>query len=187
MIFTDTHGNGNGLNDLYIACDTHAETELVRRIAKRLEVELRSFSPNPESDWFGKKCFDIPFREDLREHFKLVMRSDYMEDPKALHHDYYFQFVTDQTILQVKSRIGIKRLKTLDKHLNGHYKHSNGGRGGWIWDTFTIHAALLNQCSSGGISPSDRTCIAKAAAKQILFDAGYSLKGETWQLDSEGK
>ena len=185
MIMTDTHGNGNGLNDLYIACDTHAETELVRRIAKRLGVKLRRFSPNPESDWVGKKCFDIPFREDLREHFKLITRSDYMEDAKNLHHAYHFQFATDCTKCEVLSRIGIGRLKTLDKHLNGYFKHTNGGSGGWIWDTFTIHAALLKECSSGGISMADRTCIAKAAARQILKDEGYILKGDKWQLENE--
>ena len=117
MIETTTHGNGNELDDLYIACDTHAETELVHRIAKRLNVTLRSFSPNPESDWFGKKCFDVPFRSDLQEHFKLILRVDYMEDAKTLHHEYYFQFVTDQTIREIKSRIGIERLKTLDLSL----------------------------------------------------------------------
>ena len=182
MIFTDVHGNGNGLNDLLIACDTHAETELLRRIAKRLNVELDSFSPSPNSDWAGKTCFEIPFREDLRKHFKLITRSDYMEDSKALFHDYHFQFVTESTILEVESRIGIDRLKTLDNHLNGHYTHSNGGRGGWIWDTFPIHAALLVECSSVGISMADRTCIAKAAARQILTDNGYVLNGEQWQL-----
>ena len=110
-----------------------------------------------------------------------------MDNAKTLHHDYHFQFATEATIREVASRIGIDRLKTLDKHLNGYFKHSNGGRGGWIWDTFTIHADLLRQCSSGGISMSDRTCIAKAAAKQILMDNGYIFNGSEWQLDCENK
>ena len=46
MSFTDTHGNGNGLNDLFIACDTHAEAELIQRIATRLDVKLKRLSPN---------------------------------------------------------------------------------------------------------------------------------------------
>lgn len=102
-----------------------------------------------------------------------ITRKDYMENSSVLHHDYYLQFVTQSTIDFVKSRIGMTRLlASKDKHLNDICKHSRGGAGSWIWDFAPINIALareLGEVSKGALpSPSTHTCIAKAAARELI-------------------
>ena len=59
---TNTHGNGNGMDDLYILPDSHEESQ---RIVKYLRKTDRSFywsrSDVEEHEWHGRSFIDIPF------------------------------------------------------------------------------------------------------------------------------
>jgi hypothetical protein len=64
----DTHGNGNGLDDLYILPEN--EDEKVKVVFFLMENH-RGFQYSRSNvkgqDWYGKTFIDIPFGESLRE------------------------------------------------------------------------------------------------------------------------
>jgi len=96
-----------------------------------------------------------------------ITRTEYMENSSELHHAYYSQFVTPQTIAFVKSRIGLKRLQASTcEHLNDVVKWEQGGRT-WLWDRSPINSTLAKELGEGN-SQTTRTCVGKAAARIIL-------------------
>ncbi len=106
----------------------------------------------------------------------MLTRQDYMKDSSNLHHKYYSQFVTNNTLQFVRSSIGMDKIRaSTDPHLNDIVKHSHGGAGGWIWDYSPINLDLARECNevSVGCLPSQSTCtcIGKAAAR-ILLEKG---------------
>lgn len=58
----DSHGNGNGLNDLHILPETQSEHELIKQFAKDNGLMLsRSFGNVEGHIWYGKTFYEIPF------------------------------------------------------------------------------------------------------------------------------
>ena len=97
-----------------------------------------------------------------------ITRKEYMKDSSNKFNDYYAQFITPSTIDFIESEIGIEKLKTSKcEHLNDLYSHSNGGAGGWIWDTTPYNYELARELGEGN-SPSTHTCIGKVCARQLL-------------------
>lgn len=63
-----THGNGNGLDDLYILPESSIEFEKLVGWAKQNNIRLLGFMGNVKgSDWYGKAGFEIPFGESFQE------------------------------------------------------------------------------------------------------------------------
>lgn len=104
---------------------------------------------------------------------KKITRSDYMNNSKELHHEYYLQFATKSTfdfILRSLTVDEIKEaLKNGDEHLNEiKIPYNNMGSGGrWWWDDAPINVELLKQLGENN-SPATHTCVAKAAAKMLV-------------------
>ena len=96
-----------------------------------------------------------------------ITRTEYMENASELHHKFFSQFVTPQTIAFVKSQIGLKRLQASTcEHLNDVVQWEQGGRT-WLWDRTPINTTLVKELGEG-TSQSTRTCVGKAAARIIL-------------------
>lgn len=97
----------------------------------------------------------------------MITRSQYMENSSELHHAYYSQFVTKDTISFVDSHIGLERLQASeDQHLNDVVRWENGGRS-WLWDRTPVNAELARELGEG-LCDSTRTCVGKAAARIML-------------------
>jgi hypothetical protein len=63
---TSTHGNGRGLNDLYILPDDSEESEKITDYLQKREIPYSwSFSDVAGQEWYGKRFIDIPFGESL--------------------------------------------------------------------------------------------------------------------------
>jgi hypothetical protein len=61
---THTHGNGNGLNDLYILPDNADESQRITQYLKSREIGYEwSFSDVEGQDWHGRRFIEIPFGE----------------------------------------------------------------------------------------------------------------------------
>lgn len=64
---TTTHGNGRGLDDLYILPDDASEwSQIVGYLKSRSIAYQHSLSDVEGQDWFGKQFIEIPFGEGLR-------------------------------------------------------------------------------------------------------------------------
>jgi hypothetical protein len=99
-----------------------------------------------------------------------ITRTEYIENSSELHHAYYSQFVTPQTIAFVNSQIGLKKLKASDDpHLNDVARWEQGGKT-WLWDRSPINTTLAKELGEGS-SMSTHTCVGKAAARIILEEA----------------
>lgn len=93
-----------------------------------------------------------------------------MENPSELHNEYYLQFATAESERFVLSNIGLDRLRTSkDKYFNDIIKHSNGGRGGWIWDETPMKMTLARELGESNCQ-STRTCVGKAVATKLLAE-----------------
>lgn len=102
----------------------------------------------------------------------MITREQYMADSAALHFAYFSQFVTPQTLAFVKSAIGLDNLRKAKdpEHLNGvpGVEWSADGMH-WVWDRSPVNAQRLAVC--GEINSANvRTCVGKAAAKQLLSE-----------------
>ncbi len=96
---------------------------------------------------------------------EIITRAQYMENSSELHHDYYFQFVTEATKQFVLNRIGMaKLLASTDGHLNDTATMESGR---WIWDSSPINTALLKEAGEQN-TPSTHTCVGKAAARWLI-------------------
>lgn len=63
---TTTHGNGNGLDDLYILPDNEQERQRIADYLKSIGIRYEwSFSDVEGQDWHGKHFFELPFGEGL--------------------------------------------------------------------------------------------------------------------------
>lgn len=61
----NTHGNGNGLNDLYLAFEPN-ESEKIAAVKCYLKEQGRTFSYFVgDAEFKGKICIEVPFSEDL--------------------------------------------------------------------------------------------------------------------------
>ena len=61
---TDTHGNGNGLNDLYVLCETIYESGMVLAYLKKHNLSHSlSFSNVKGQAWYGKQFMIVNFAE----------------------------------------------------------------------------------------------------------------------------
>lgn len=100
----------------------------------------------------------------------MITRQQYMSG-EFTHHDYYAQFITEGTKKYVLATFGMdKLLASNDEHLNDLCKHSNGGRGNWLWDFAPINRDLLLK-SGGSYSYASITCVAKACAKNLIEES----------------
>jgi hypothetical protein len=62
---TSTHGNGNGLDNLYILPDTNEEQQVIENWLRARSVGFRKvWSTVPADIWTRKEFLDVPFRED---------------------------------------------------------------------------------------------------------------------------
>ena len=60
----DSHGNGNGLNDLYILPETEEETKKVMRYIEDNGLSYQWSRANVQGhEWYGKRFIEIPFGE----------------------------------------------------------------------------------------------------------------------------
>lgn len=63
---TATHGNGRGINDLYILPDNEQERQRIADYLKSRDILYEwSFSDVEGQDWHGRHFFDLPFGEGL--------------------------------------------------------------------------------------------------------------------------
>lgn len=63
---TSTHGNGRGLNDLYILPDDAAEGDCIVRYLKARGMGFQwSHSDVEGQEWYGKRFIEIPFGEGM--------------------------------------------------------------------------------------------------------------------------
>lgn len=61
---THTHGNGNGLDDLYILPDNHGEQRVITRWLLDHGIRYQwSYSNVEGQDWHGSHFIEIPFGE----------------------------------------------------------------------------------------------------------------------------
>jgi hypothetical protein len=70
----NTHGNGNGLNDLYILPASLAEASTITLL---LALQGRSFSWSyanvPGHAWYGKRFIEVPFGEALQSELSVAL------------------------------------------------------------------------------------------------------------------
>ena len=108
----------------------------------------------------------------------MFTRRDYCPDNKCTHEQYFTQFVTPKIKAAVRNYFGVARLlASTDPHLNdialsewdmfcGYNQFRNELRPNLC---FASIIPLLKQANGdGGCSPSDFTCIAKQAAREII-------------------
>lgn len=63
---TDKHGNGNGLDDLYILPDDEAESKRITDYLAARNIGFGWSTSDVEGqEWYGKRFIDIPFGEGL--------------------------------------------------------------------------------------------------------------------------
>lgn len=104
-----------------------------------------------------------------------ITRADYMANAKELHHVYYLQFATESTKKFILNSLTIEQIKEAlnngDEHLNKiKIPFNNIGQGGsWWWDNAPIKAELLKELGESN-TPSTRTCVAKALAKNLVLE-----------------
>lgn len=73
-----THGNGNGLDDLYVMPESTEDREKIKEVVKQARDAGEIWPKNghwcrsdvPESDWYGRMFYEIPFGESLRARFE---------------------------------------------------------------------------------------------------------------------
>jgi hypothetical protein len=82
----------------------------------------------------------------------------------VLHHDYYTQFITTETLDFVRADIGLEKLFASEcENLNDVVEWEQGGRT-WLWDRTPINTAILARAGESD-TRSTRTCVGKAAAR----------------------
>jgi hypothetical protein len=98
-----------------------------------------------------------------------ITREQYIKSKEdGIHHAYYSQFVTENTMHFVKDRIGLAKIRASKcKHFNDVVKMV--GRRGWVWDFTPVNVALARQLGEG-LSLSTHTCVGKAAARMLIAD-----------------
>jgi hypothetical protein len=102
----------------------------------------------------------------------IFTRKQYM-NKEVSHHDYYLQFVTQNTEDFVLSDLSIQQIKNAimsgDEHLNRiKIPFNNMGNGGtWWWDHAPINILLIKKAGQNK-SNSTHTCVAKAAARNLI-------------------
>jgi hypothetical protein len=106
----------------------------------------------------------------------MITRTEYMKNSSELHYEYYLQFATESTFQFVRSRIGLKKLRSSkDKYFNDIIRHSDGGAGGWIWDRSPVNLTLMRELGEVRArslpSMASHTCVGKAAARKLLSDS----------------
>lgn len=78
---TTTHGNGNGLDDLYILPDDQHEAERITRYLKERGQRFSwSASDVMGQDWYGKAFIEIAFGESLLPEIEAALK---LKDYKA--------------------------------------------------------------------------------------------------------
>jgi len=61
---TSNHGNGRGLNDLYVLPETTEERQVITNYLKSQDIGFStSYSDVTGQDWYGKSFIEIPFGE----------------------------------------------------------------------------------------------------------------------------
>lgn len=96
----------------------------------------------------------------------MITYREYLANSTELHHEYFLQFVTEDTKHFVLSHIGLPQLLQSDCHyLNDVVNHNISGY--WVWDLSPCNEPLMREAGNT-ITPSDRTCVGKAAAKELI-------------------
>jgi hypothetical protein len=62
----DKHGNGHGLDDLYVLPETQEELEKVVAFLKGKGRSFSFFRSTVSGAWEGKMAIDVPFGESLK-------------------------------------------------------------------------------------------------------------------------
>ena len=61
-----THGNGKGLDDLYLLPETDQEKDQIKQFLDATNLNYyTSYSNVKGHGWYGKRFFEIPFSESL--------------------------------------------------------------------------------------------------------------------------
>lgn len=64
----DTHGNGNGLDDLYILPETFTEFQKIQKYLQENKISfVKTYSDVKGHDWFGKTFFLAAFAESHKD------------------------------------------------------------------------------------------------------------------------
>ena len=105
----------------------------------------------------------------------MITRQEYLSNSRELFHEYYSQFVTKESINLVKDTFGTDKLIKAyqkDKSLNTIPLHE--------WDRIfidkSINVTQFKKVNESFYTLSDRVCLAKNAAKQIIFEKLPSLR-----------
>lgn len=98
----------------------------------------------------------------------MITRQEYLSNSKELFHKYHGQFVTKELIELIKDTFGVDKLVNAyqqDNHLNTIPLHE------WvhIFIDNSIDVAQFKKVNEGFYTLSDKVCLAKNAAKQIIF------------------
>jgi hypothetical protein len=69
-----SHGNGNGLNDLYLLPETEDERKKVKDFLNEKGIEFTTwYSDVKGQDWYGKNFIDVIFGEYLKPELEKLM------------------------------------------------------------------------------------------------------------------
>lgn len=96
----------------------------------------------------------------------MITRTDYLQNPKELHNDYWGQFVTDYERELVAFKIGIDKLRaSTDPHFNDIPLHK------WDYVARYLHrkelAEGLQKCGDF-LTDGGMVCVLKVAARQLI-------------------
>ena len=95
----------------------------------------------------------------------MITYREYLANSTELHHEYFLQFVTEDTKRFVLSHIGLpKLLQSTYHYLNDVVDLTNGH---WVWDSSPCNEPLMREAGNS-LTRADRTCVGKAAAKELI-------------------
>ena len=94
----------------------------------------------------------------------MITREQYLADSSVLHHDYYMQFVTPQTLRTVETYVSLARIQTSsDPHLN------DIPLGTWDELPMAYNREAMERAGDY-LTAAGHVCIMKAAAKHLLTE-----------------
>ena len=71
---TETHGNGHGLNDLYILTESKDEDKKILDYLDNINSDYNFIYSNVKGhEWYGKRFIEIPFGENLLEDIRKII------------------------------------------------------------------------------------------------------------------
>ena len=96
----------------------------------------------------------------------MITYREYLANSTELHHEYFLQFVTEDTKRFVLRTVGLpKLLQSNCQYLNDVVNQDDNGH--WVWDSSPCNGPLMYEAGNT-LTHSDRTCVGKAAAKELI-------------------